>query len=634
MTALHPVPGAHEPVKRAGTAHWWGRLPRQRRIRLKLSTMGLLALLSGLDVLAILVVVALVAEQVPVATAVRRWAIALLTLFGMNAAVLTLLAVAGLSWYPRLLVAAYLVVAGLVPERNSQSPLLNKFASASDGWALATAATAFIVLYRPFAGASTGRALAMMSYGPDSAAHLYLVQDIRQYGGYINLRAPVDGWSGMAEYPSAWAGNVALVVELLLNDERAIAPVISAITPLIIAGYALLVYFAGALVLDVVFLATGRISLPVGIFASGCVALAMLAGASIFLLQIGFYTQLVATASILAIVLVIAEQDGVRQLAVVCLLTITVMQTWYLLAPVLVAVLLVYGSRRRLRKRWTLGAAMPTALLSSYPILNGPSGSQINAVGGSPLPTIAGIVCLLLISLLGLVYLLPMQQAGRQLRLTLMAALVAALLLDVSILVFQVLTAGIAYYAIKILYSVFLLGVIAGIAAGAIALHGLTVARTPSVRRPRVAQFLSVAIVIVGLSVASYTTRVLSWPYLLGKAPGSFDDGKSLDALFDRHPAGLPTGTDAWMLDGCSRVTDFIGAAWGFGLSLSWNASLSDSYVAFAEGYNDPTSIDMLVARVRSAVPVQTEVYVHHDCQPAARKALSELPGVTVIFVQ
>lgn len=602
----------------------------RRKTPLTLASLGLVTLAAGLPALALPLVVGLFARLVPAATVIRRTALAVLAILGLNAAVLTVLAVAGLAWHLPRLLAVYLILAALIPKPPSAPSSSADIAGHSDRWALGAALATFALLYGPFAWASTGRIMALLSYGSDSATHLSLVLDIRQYDGFITLRRPPEGLPGMADYPGAWAGNVAMMVQLVLGDNASIPDFMRIVAPFIVAMYALLVFFAVAVSLDNVLALRGRISKASGLVACLCLGLTTIVGVNVFLLQGGFYTQSLATTCLLsAISLHQTERSpGIRQLIMLGLLTITLMHSWYLLAPVMAVILLVHVLTERPRVLFVTGVALPTGLLSAYPVIMGPTSAQINAPGPSPLPTIGGIIGLLLVTLAGLVYLLRVRGRGRQQRLALVAALVATLGLVVGILIYQSQTAaGFNYYLFKLFYTIFLLGSVAGTAAA--------VAEFDRVRNES-SRFLRpvamIAVVVIGLSVGSYTTRSLSWPYARGETPPRID-GRSLDALFATHPTGLPEGVDTWMLDGCERVSDHIASKWVYDLSLSWDTNLHETYQEFAVGYDDPVDVGMLVRRAQDPQVTRMEVYVHEDCSPEAWRALQRQPKVVVIHV-
>lgn len=601
-----------------------------RRLPLAAAAVGLGALLAGVEIVAIYAVLALTASQMPACTIVRRWALALLALFGLNAAILTVLAVTSLSWQPKWGVVCYLVVGALLPPGHQARTERSRLASPVDAWAIGAAATVFAMLYRPFVGASTGRAIALLSTNTDSANHLYLVQDIRYFGGYINLRAPVDGWAGMTDYPAAWAGNVALTVQLLLGEEPGFAPFMRLVVPLIIGCYALLVFLSVAVTLEVVRGVTGRSSAATSALTCLCLGLTTVVGVNVFLLQGGFYTQLMATATILASILLLQESDqsGVRRLVIMCLLTVGLMQTWYLLAPVIAAVLLVFAKAARPSWRQLVVAAIPTAALSAYPVLTGPGGStQINVSGSAPLPTIGGMLALLLVALLGLVLVLRSRGPDYDLRLALVAATVGALLLLVAVLTLQSVTAESRnYYAFKLFYTIFLLGSVAAAGMAGVAFERL---RTPGFT---LVPPLTVVIIVAGLCLGSISTRSLAWPFVTGfNTPG--DGGRALDVLLANYPIGLPSGTDAWIVDGCRRTSDHIATKWIIDLSRGWDVAYRRTFDAFATGSDKPGDLSMLIDRAADPSVKRMELYLHDDCVPSAYAALESRPNVIVIRV-
>lgn len=598
------------------------RRSRQRWAPAVVALVGLVALAAGLGVFALALTVWFAARQMPAATTVRRLALAVLALFGANAIVLTTAAVLGLTVDARVVAAAYLVVGALVAHRQ-HLPTCNSIATASDWWALCTALTTFALFYRPFVGASPGRSMAQLSFSTDPGNHLSLVQRSLQQGGYV----------AASDYPPAWSGNVGLAVELIAGSAPSPASLLSVAVPLIVGFYALLVFFAVALTVDSVHAAVGEHSRLPAAVAVICIGLTTLVGYSHLLLSSGSYTQILAMTTLLAVATlsVTAGEQSWRLTVVLGLLSVALMQTWYLLAPVLAVLLLGYLAASRPPRLLAITVAVPTALMSAYPLLKGPAPvAQLNAVGGTPLH-LSVLLVLMILTLVGIVVLVRWKQPGARPPLVLVLLVVSTLLTAVVVLGLQLITSGgLGYYGAKLFYVVFLFGALAAAAAAGVASDRGLRSGASLRSRGRLVSAMVVLLTVGGLVGVSAATRDLSWRYAAGQTPGALD-GDVLDAIFAAHPTGLPGGTDAWVLDGCIRATDHIANKWTHDLFQTW----SDSRQKANNLYRSmrPGDVSMLVDRAAEMRLERMEVYVQDDCNPGALARLASNPKVAVIRV-
>ncbi len=584
---------------------------------------ALVALVVGVGLLALPVIVWLAARQVPASTTVRRLALAVLALFGVNAIVLTTAAGLDLTVDARVVAAAYLVVGALVAHRRHTS-ISNSIATASDWWALGTALTTFALFYRPFVGASPGRSMAQLSFSTDPGNHLSLVQQSLQQGGYV----------AASDYPPAWSGNVGLAIELIAGSAPSPTSLLTVAAPLIVGFYSLLVFFAVALTVDAVHAAVGEQSRWPAAVAATCIGLTTLIGSSHLLLSSGSYTQILAVTILLAIATLLgaADEQGWRLTVVLGLLSIALMQTWYLLAPVLGVLLLVHVAASRPSLPQVIVVSVPTALCSLYPLLKGPAPvSQLNAVGGTPFPHQSVLAVLLILTLGAIALLLRQKGSATQPAFVLALLVVVTLLTTLLVLVVQLVTSGgFGYYGAKMFYVVFLFGAIAVAAAGGVASErafGLGVS-SRSLGRP--VSIVVVLLIVGGLAGVSVTMRDSSWTFAAGQPPAAVD-GAVLDAILSAHSQGLPADTDAWVLDGCSRATDHIANKWTHDLFQTWTDSrrkTNNLYRARPAG-----DVSMLLDRADEAEVARMEVYVKDDCNPGALARLASNPKVAVIRV-
>lgn len=611
----HTLPGR---LKR--TLCW---LKQPRPLRLLSATLGLLALAAGIGLISLPLIVALAARQMPAGTMIRRLALAIMALFGLNAALLTVLAMAEVPVETRMVAAVYLVGFAIAPEIRDGSKARGRIATVSDWWALSTALVTFVVFYHPFVGASLGRSMAQLSFSTDGANHLTFVRRSLGQGGYL----------AASDYPPAWAGNMALVIDVVGDASPRnlllIAP------PLIMAFYALLVFFAVALTLDVLHAVVGKHSHLAAFVAVCCIVFISLVGVGNFMIRTSSYTQTVAmTALVVITTLLLAERDHAtwRMPVMMGLLTVTLMQTWYLLAPVLLGMLFLYLILLRPKPPLVVAVAVPTVFFSAYPLLKGPPPvTQINAMGITPLPHPTIVLALLVLTLVAVAILIRRNSSGGSAALSITTLVVTSLMLCVLVGAIQVSTGtGLGYYAAKVLYAVFLFGALAAAtAAGLETERGLRAWSQPD-SGPWLSSALLAFLVFAGLAAASVGTRDQSWSLAAGRAPDAFD-GTVLDAMFAAHPDGLPLETDAWVFDRCFPGTDYLANKWIHDLFQTWNESRYRVSNGFRSGRE--RDLSALLSRAAENEVQRMEIYIHRACDPDAIANLARSPKVVLVRV-
>lgn len=631
MSALAPT--AEQDARRtepeirpeASRASSWLRWPREVRTFGLLAGVGVLTLVGGFPALTAGLVLLLAARHMPAETWIRRVLLAVVALFGATAAVLTVASWLDVRVDPRGLAVAYLLAGALLPAGRRPVPpaLMLRLGGRSDWYALGTAAAGFLIYYRPFIHASPGRVMAQLSFGTDPANHLSFVQQAVQAGGYIPG----------SDYPPAWSGNVAVLSELLAGQGADPTSVLGIAPALIVGCYALLLFFGVAVALDVVGGGGDRTRQLPSTVTVAVVGLVLVAGPGSLLLRSGSYTQTIAMVALLAMVsLFTSVPADLRATTVLGLFALTLMQTWYLLAPVLAVVSLLYVVTRQPAWSHVLSVALPTAVLSSYPVLNGPGAiTQVNMPGGVQMPTPA-IVCLMLVlSLCAVVRLVRHHRTNGPQSLVLVA-LVVATLVQTSLLVAAQGAAGapLGYYGSKLLYVVFVFGGL--VCACVVGVECRRLSEGQAARRG-INNWLSAALVLVvglGWIVTSIGTRSLTWSYATGQPP-STPGAAVLDAMFQAHPRGLPTGTDAWVVDGCAEIADHIASKWTHDVFQTWTDARRETNNLTRSGLPD----DLLVfrARAQSAEVQRIEVFVHELCQPDAVDSLAASQKVIVIRV-
>lgn len=544
---------------------------------------------------------------------------ALLVLFGANAFVLTVLAVLGVSWNAHFIVALYLMTSGLTPVQRSHRPLVG-----GDAWAVITAITAFVVFIRPFVGVSLGRKLALLSYSTDAGNHL----------SYVRTDMLKLGYDHASQYPQAWAGNVGLIVDLLVGRHPSARTFIAVAVPLIVGFYALLVFFAISLAGSVLGHRGSGLTRNLGVgVAAVCLGLSVIVGSSNLLLESASYTQIVAITILLAVALLLSSQELTGSwwsLAVLGFLGLGLMQTWYLLAPVLALLLVMYLFSRRPGVVRSLLVATPFSVVALYPIVNGPPAvAQINAPGGAPFPGPATVTTLLLLLLIELLLALSHPTLRSPLRVPTILVIGSLVLTTAIVLVQDATGTGASYYAGKVLFAALLFAAVLGAALSGLYVQQL-LHREDQARGRLWISAVSALVLLGGYAFSAFDSRGLTGTYAAGNAP-DFLDGRVLDAIFVAHPHGLPSGTEVWIADGCARGLDRLANKWTHDLypeadiDPDWPVTNID-YLRAKHG-----DVRMLVQRAATPSIKQFEVYVHHECDPEAISALSKAVKVRVI---
>jgi hypothetical protein len=384
------------------------------------------------------------------------------------------------------------------------------------------------------------------------------------------------------------------------------------VAALAVAGYALLCAVAARSALSLARYdepEAGGTALP----ALVCLGLTSLAGCGLFLVQLASYTHIMALASLLALALAAedAGRSGTRYLVPLAAVPVAVAQSWYLLLPVagLMLVPLLVASRPPLRLWLPLGVA--SASLCLYPLLTGPSRLHVDEGGSTLLPTIGGILSLLVITAIGIARATHERAVVAQ---VLATGTVGALLMMVVLVVRQgyVSGTGISYYGAKLLISTFLLGtVLAGAAA---------------VRAPRPLLFA----LLVGLLWGTKASAWASFPPTAGDYAGHLDPAV-LQAQVEMHPHGPPVGTDVVVADGCDRVGDMVASKWLYDTSLTWPDGLRAVLNDYAAEV--PGSTTALRERLQRHDVRHIDLWVRHPCDIAALSELERSPKVRVIRV-
>jgi hypothetical protein len=587
--------------------------------RLALALVGIVALATPLAVVGLVCWWLLVSAELPGRTWARRGMLGVLVVFAVDAGALTVLALLHQSCRPRVLVAALLLLALVRQVRRPARPRVPVAASV-DAWALALGTLTFAVLYAPFVGAGSGRIMALLSRTTDGATHAQLVTAVQRSHGYVQLLHPPGLSAGVDHYPSAWHGNVWVVSSLLLGGRPSTHALLAVISACAVATFAFLSVLAAAVVLSVVANGenpTRRASLA----GLACLSLLTPFGVGLLLLQLGSYTQLLAIAAVLGVVLLAAEPPSGHwsELLVAGACAVCLMQTWYLLALVVALPLTLLLLARLPSPRLLAGFLVVTVPLCLFPVVTGPSLTHVDAPGPETLPTLAGIMGLLVATGVGCLH--AARGAGSLAGRALLAATVGSLFTLVALLLRDgSLAAGhLSYYAAKVLLSVLLIG-----GTSACVVVG---ARTRSASEAPTATALAVA---MGLLVAAWTTRSLTLPPRVNNQAAHLDPAL-LEALLSDHPQGEPQGTISLLADGCDRVWDRIGTKWLADTTLTWSPSLSATLVGYAaEKRGEVAALERALA---TPDVEQLELYVRKPCDTAAIARLETEPKVRVIRV-
>lgn len=617
-----------------------------RRAAALLVAVGIAALVFGPAVVAVPLVLAVLVTHMPGQSLIRRSAFAVLVLMAVNTAALTAGAVLHLPVSTRWLFGGYLAVgaaltlvrktpsgdAGQSRERShapgSPTGAAATPSRAPDRWALAAAVGVFVALYWPYVGASTAQVAGLLSYSTDGASHLQVARAVLANEGYVHLLSRAVGVEQrLLTYPAGWAGNVAMVIDLVYGRSADHASFLRVAAPLIVGSYALLVYFAVAVALEVARAGTGGLTRAASAAAVAFTVVHAVLGSGVLLLLSSSYTQIPSTTAVLGVVLLVLTTPSGGRTATWLLgaLAVVAAHTWYLLAPVFAAVVVVYLALRRPPRWHVLAAAVPTGLLCLYPVLTGPAAAtQLGEPGGVPLLTIPGATALLLLTGLVLGLLLRRSPGNGPHRLVLAGPLVACLLLVALVLVIQEgLGSGNNYYAVKLMYTLFFL---TAVGAAAVLAHTVQAAQLGYRRGTGI---ILCALIVSGMVLSSVSLRQYTRPYLSGSAPSGVDEAL-LSRLLTEYPGPLPPPTDVWVL-GCNRRADAKILQWPYDLSLGWDTGRERAHEDFASA--DVDDLGPLVRRVDSESIERMDVYVSRECAPYDLPQLAARPGVRIIYV-
>lgn len=579
---------------------------------------ALLALIAGLGFVSLMLTCYLVSLLMPGGTHLRRALYGAVALFATNACVLTLLSVLDQGCSPALLTAGYvLVAAGLLVGTGLPAPC--RLYDRHDAWALGLACITASILAIPLVGSSPGEVMTLLSQTTDGGTHVQMVLGTARHGGYFTLD-PVAGMrEGIEAYPGGWAGNVWLLGQVGAGRELTPVGTVRLVAAVAVASYGLLVLLATRLALALADSLRDALSRGQELLVTALVALSTSVGFGLFFLNLNSFTQIVAIAGVLVAVLLLWEGGGpIRTHLMLAATAVVVAQTWYLLAPILAAAVLVGVNSVPAPRRFFLGLWVAIAPIAAFPVLTGPGGHQVSYRGSQLLPTLPGVLGLLLAGAVAVLTLVGRGRSEATVRLAWASTFVAALLLECALLPFRPPDVpGTSYYAGKVLLVLFLLAGIA--AAGAVV--GETMLRWG--RLPAIA-------IVLGLAAAAWSTSDMAIPPGLGHTQGHVKAAE-IDALEKRHPDGLPHATDAWILDGCSRVGDLVASKWMYDLSLTWTAARSSALEEYV--YDSTKGVTMLAERASDPSVRTIEVVVERDCQPENIARLARLPKVTVIHV-
>jgi hypothetical protein len=588
--------------------------------RAGLPVIGLASLLTPFPALALVCLWVLLAAEMPGRTRVRSAIAAVVATFALNAAALTLLAVLQVPCRPRLLLAVLLLL-GLLHRTLSPRLPARPLADATDLWALGFGLATFAVLAFPLLGASTGRTISLLSQTTDGGTHVAIVRAIARHLGYIQFDQPAGASPGAEHYPSAWHGNVWIASDLLLGSHPSSGSFIRLVAVAAFAGYALLSTVAANIALNLAPVAI-RGRWVAALSTLSVLALGTLVGFGLFFVQLSSYTQIWGLIAVLVLIdATSADLPPKRSVALVAGCCLAVMQSWYLLAPLIGAAAVVAIEQARPPRKLLLTATLLTGLLSLFPVLTGPHGTQVDVPGPTLLPTIGGVLGLLIATGAGIGIIVTTRQHKASAR-ALVAATVASLLTMVALVAKQgfVAGAGVTYYGAKILLSTFLLGAIAAAAAAPLALS-----RGAQTLRKGMGFVCCLGVACGAVSTAGWTVPPRT------TMPSGYLAPATLDAIYARHPHELPRNTEIWIGDGCDRVTDMIASKWPYDTGLGWKPEIQAALNAYA--ISKPHDVSMIETLLRDPDVKILELYVHHECDPQAVAALLRDPKVVLLRV-
>lgn len=584
--------------------------------RIALPAVGLMLLPTPVAALSLACWWFIVAAEMPGKTYLRRGIFAVLVVYATNASALTALAVLHRPCDPRLLLAV-LLAAGLIWRLSSSGRGRVDLASSAERWALGYSVLTFVALSREFLGASLGETMAHLSPTTDAGTHFHLLVGITRARGYLQFDQPSGLAPGGQDYPTGWHGNVWILSDLLFGAAPTTSELLRLMAIAAVASYALLAGVAACVLLELRPEGT-RLRPLAAAGGLAALSLAALLGFGTFLLQLASYTQILAVASVLTLLLLAtdARSGPCRSLIVMTAAGITVAQSWYLLAPLLATAALVGVLSARLRPKPVAAALMISAPLWSYPILTGPRTPQVDLGGPILLPTLVGVLGLLMATSAGVVT--TARNRPTALGRALLATTVTALIMLVGLVAMQGFQpgSGVSYYGAKVLLTALLLG---AVLASSVIVNGLL--------RPAASPRAAAAVAFVGLAMGSGSTASLTIPPHIA----NYDTHKvasTLDAIFRTHPRGTPPGTEVWVASGCDHIADMIATKWLYDATLTWTPALQEDLNDYA-----PTprgDVSAIERHLREPELQTLELFVHGDCTPDELTRLSSNPKVRI----
>lgn len=601
---------------------------RLRRPGVALSLLGLGSAALGLGGTSWLFLVVATGWVVPAATLASATVVGLPVLAGAACLVLTGTAVAERSISGTTLAGVLLVV---VLALNAATPRARRLGNLDDLLAGTASLAVFAVFGAPYVGADTGRRLALLSFTTDAGNHLQLIRAVMRHGGFLSLLPGLQGelYGGMEDYPPGLSGVVGLVLQAHLGSEPTVAAFVGSVSLALVGLYAVMGWLATSLALVVL----RRLRPDAGLLPRALTTAAsagfLLFGYDTQLLRDACYAQILATAAVLAFSLVL-QADVVRYApAALALLCLTLMDSWYVLAPVLACLALLHlwlhpGSRRA-ALAWYAAIAPACA----FPVLTGPGAKHLNVPGFLFFPRSAGVLALALTLGAALGYVVLHGGRPRRTRLLLPALAAGLLSCTVAIGAYQAVTDGAAgYYALKALYSTFVLaGCTTALAVGLVSADRARPTTPPGGRR---AALLALPALVLAVPLAS-----LSEPLLRGYVRGlpvTPDQPAALAAPFKDHPLGVGGHDDAWIVDACGPLRDFVLSKWVYDLSLGWSVRREELLMQIRK-IKDGRPYRALAAMAADPTVASVTVYVHHPCQQDDLRLLEQVPKVRVVRV-
>ncbi len=536
--------------------------------------LSLLLLGLGATVGALLLSLVLIGCALPLNLSLpARLALAVPVWACVNAIVVPALQVVGVHPDPTLTAVA---LAGLVViARGRSAPDVVPTSWRADTASLVAGVAVVGALITTWVGRGLTSAMTFFMGAPDNATHFYLVRLVARTDGvlYGASTHTAGGASGLDPYPQGFHLNTALAGQAVFGHATTPARLFDTFALGSFASAALLVTLAGLCAAATArrFGAGGLAQTLAGLAAATAVALGPLG----LMLTLGFQGQIAGYALLFAVVLVslspVPTTRGAMtaRLVVLGLLIAGLSNTYYAILPVVAPLVIVELVRlRRAWPGWRIVA--PTVLLlgaaTLLPVAAGLAGGSFSHLGDEGLVPVLSRTALVGMGLLVLAGLAvpAVRRAARTSAVTLVATGLAALGLELAILLYQDATLGTTrYYYEKAVYTTFLLAVVLAAAVGVVLLERL-------VRSSRLPEW-AVAAVLVGATalVVAGATGVLTAP---DRRPlVSWVDGTSrlpaspatLDAAF-AHPSP-PDGTSLFVWDPTdhgSAATRFFETRW------------------------------------------------------------------------